>query len=47
MSHSNLRDYLEVVGLFAIVTSLIFVAVEVRQSNQIGRLEAMQSIADE
>jgi hypothetical protein len=45
MSQSRWRDYLEVVGLVAIVASLIFVAVEIRQSNQIGRLEAMQSMA--
>ena len=45
MSQSNWRDYLEAVGLIAIVASLIFVAIELRQSNQIGRLEAMQSMA--
>jgi hypothetical protein len=39
------KDFLEGVGLVAIVASLIFLAIEVRQSNQIGRLEAMQSMA--
>ena len=45
MSHMRWKDYLEGAGLVAIVASLIFVAIEVRQSNQIGRLEAMQSMA--
>jgi hypothetical protein len=39
------KDVLEGVGLVAIVASLIFVAIEVRQSNQIGRIEAMESMA--
>jgi len=46
MSKSSWRDTLEVVGLVAIVASLIFVAIELRQSNQIGRLGAMMSMAD-
>ncbi len=46
MSQSRWRDYLEGVGLVAIVASLIFVAIELRQSNQIGRLEAMHSMAE-
>ena len=45
MSQMRWKDSLEVVGLVAIVASLIFVAIEVRQSNQIGRLEAMESMA--
>ncbi len=45
MSQTRWKDYLEGAGLVAIVASLIFVAIEVRQSNQIGRLEAMQSMA--
>ncbi len=47
MSHMRWKDFLEGVGLVAIVVSLIFVAIELRQSNQIGRLEAMQSMASD
>ncbi len=47
MSHMRWKDFLEGVGLVAIVASLIFLAIEVRQSNQIGRLEAMQSMASD
>ena len=45
MSQTRWKDYLEGAGLVAIVASLFFVAIEVRQSNQIGRIEAMQSMA--
>ena len=45
MSVSNKRTLLEGVGLLAVIASLIFVALEVRQANQIGRLEALQSMA--
>ena len=45
MTRGKWKDWLEGVGLVAIVASLIFVAIELRQSNQIGRLEAMQSMA--
>ena len=45
MSDIRWKDVLEGVGLVAIVASLIFVAIEVRQSNQIGRIEAMESMA--
>jgi hypothetical protein len=46
MSYMRWKDFLEGVGLVAIVASLFFLIIEVRQSNQIGRLEAMQSMAD-
>jgi hypothetical protein len=45
VSDMRWKDVLEGVGLVAIVASLIFVAIEVRQSNQIGRIEAMESMA--
>ena len=45
MSQTRLKDFLELVGLTAIVASLIFVAIELRQSNLIGRIEAMESMA--
>ena len=47
MSHIRWKGILDSVGLVAIVASLIFVAIEVRQSNQIGRLDAMQSMASD
>jgi len=45
MSVGNKRTLLEGAGLVAVVASLIFVAMEVRQANRIGRLEALQSMA--
>ncbi len=47
MSRIRWKDIFESVGLVAIIASLIFVAIEVRQSNQIGRLDAMQSMASD
>ena len=45
MSVGNKPALLEGIGLAGVVASLIFVAMEVRQANQIGRLEALQSMA--
>src|SRR5210317_2078691 len=39
-------NLVEVVGTVAIVVTLVFVAYELRQSNRLGRLEAMQAMAD-
>lgn len=39
-------NLVEVIGTLAIIVSLVFVAYELRQSNRLGRLEAMQSLAD-
>ena len=39
-------NIVEIIGTAAIVVSLVFVAYELRQSNQLGRLEAMQTLAD-
>ena len=39
------KDLLEGIGMLAIVSSRIFVAMELRQANSIGRLEAMNSMA--
>lgn len=47
MKKANWRDIAELIGIGAIVASLVFVAIQVRQSNQIGRLEAMQSMASD
>ena len=46
MSRIHWKEVLEGIGLVAIIASLIFLAIEVRQSNQIGRLEAMESVAN-
>ena len=40
------KDLLEGIGMLAIVSSLIFVTMELRQANSIGRLEAMKSMAE-
>ncbi|MDH3991114.1 MAG: hypothetical protein OEV34_18415 [Gammaproteobacteria bacterium] len=47
MKQTNWRDIAELIGIGAIVASLVFVAIQIRQSNQIGRLEAMQSMASD
>ena len=47
MPNTRWKEILEGVGLIAVVASLIFVALQIRQSNQIGRLEAMQSMASD
>jgi len=47
MPRFDVKDLLEIVGAVAIVASLVFVAKELRLSNQIGRLEAMQSMASD
>ena len=47
MPRFGVKDVLEFVGAVAIVASLVFVAKELRLSNQIGRLEAMQSMASD
>ena len=47
MSGLRTRDVVEGLGALAVVGSLVFVAMELRQANQIGRLEAMQSMATE
>jgi hypothetical protein len=47
LKQKNWRDIAELTGIVAIVASLVFVAIQVRQSNQIGRLEAMQSMASD
>ena len=44
MSREQWKDLLEGVGVIAIVASLVFLAIEVRQSNEIGRLDAMQAM---
>ena len=40
------KDLLEGIGILAIVSSLVFVAMELRQANSIGHLEAMNSMAE-
>lgn len=47
MPRFDVKNLLELVGVVAIVASLVFVAKELRLSNQIGRLEAMQSMASD
>lgn len=47
MPRFDVKDLLELAGVVAIVASLVFVAKELRLSNQIGRLEAMQSMASD
>ena len=43
MDSSKLHDWVEVVGIFAIVASLIFVGLEMRQSHEISLSQAYQS----
>ena len=44
MNRENRKDILEVVGLVAIVASLIFVALEVREVNLATRIAARDAI---
>ena len=43
MDSRKLHDWMEVVGIFAIVASLIFVGLEMRQSHEISLSQAYQS----
>ena len=47
MRRFDVKDVLEFIGVVAIVASLVFVAKQLQLSNQIGRLEAMQSMASD
>ena len=42
----ELQDWLQVLGLFGVVASLIFVGLEMRQSHQIARSQANQARTD-
>ncbi len=46
MTREKLRDSLEIIGLIAIVASLIFLALEIRQANVIAMGQAYQSRTD-
>lgn len=43
MNSTKLRDWMEVIGLFAVVASLFFVGVQVRQSQKISMSQTYQS----
>ena len=43
MTATKVRDWLEIVGMFAVVASLIFVGLEMRQSHEIALSQAYQS----
>ena len=47
MNRETWKNSLEGIGIGAIIASLLFVAMELRQSNQLGRLEALESMASE
>lgn len=46
MTTSKLRDWLEIVGLFAVVASLIFVGLQMKQSQEIAIASQYQSRAE-
>jgi hypothetical protein len=46
LTAQKLRDWLEIVGLFSVVASLIFVGMEMRQTQKIAIADANQSRAD-
>jgi hypothetical protein len=43
MTSTKLRDWLEILGIFAVVASLIFVGLEMRQSHEIALSQTYQS----
>lgn len=47
MNKSRWKDTAEIVGIAAIFASLVFVGLELRQSNQLARLAALESMASE
>jgi len=47
MNFGKLNDWLQVVGLFAVVGSLIFVGLQMRQDQEIALSQAYQSRADQ
>ena len=47
MDSGKLNDWLQVVGLFAVVGSLIFVGLQMRQDQEIALFQAYQSRADQ
>jgi hypothetical protein len=46
VSTKNLRDWLEIVGLFSVVASLIFVGLQMKQTQEIALASQYQSRAD-
>ena len=43
MNTQNLRDWLEIVGIFSVVISLMFVGLQMRQAHEISLSQAYQS----
>ena len=43
MNQARLRDWLEIIGIFAVVASLIFVGLEMRQAQEISMSQTYQS----
>jgi len=41
------KNAFEAIGILALIASLLFVAMELKQSNQLGRLAALESMASE
>ncbi len=46
MDSAKINDWMQVVGIFAVVASLIFVGLEMRQSQKIALSAAYQARAD-
>jgi hypothetical protein len=45
MSNVKLRDWVEIIGIFAVVSSLIFVGLQMKQTQEISMSQAYQSRA--
>lgn len=43
MNTGKIQDWMEVIGIFAVVASLIFVGLEMRQAHEISLSQAYQS----
>ena len=46
MNSAKLNDWLQVFGIFALVASLIFVGLQIRQDRDIATIEAMSARSD-
>lgn len=46
MDSQKLNDWLQVIGIFALVASLIFVGLQIKQTQQIGQGEAAASVLE-
>ena len=47
MDSAKLNDWLQVIGIFALVASLVFVGFQIKQTQEIGQGEAAAAVRDD